>query len=132
MKVEPADPGAGGDAESVYAPRVSDPYWLLAPLQLLAKGVTLTTEGAKEINGAQRDVLRLSFGQVGLTPTDNSRLYIDPATELVTYWDHMPKGAKGRSGDGENYRKSGGNRRGTEHKMAGGHGGRTVRAAMGW
>ena len=84
------------------------------------KGGRLPDEGTKEINGEQRDVLRLSFGQVGLTPTDQYRLYVDPATKMVTYWDYMPKGEKGMSGTWEDFQKSGGLTLATDHKMDGG------------
>jgi hypothetical protein len=120
VTVNLANPGAGEEAKAAYARWVNDSYWLLAPLKLMDKGVTLTTEGTKEINGAQRDVLRLSFSQVGLTPTDQYRLYIDPATKLVTYWDYMPKGEKAMSGTWEDYQKSGGLSLATDHKMDGG------------
>lgn len=120
VKVNLADPGTGAEAKAAYARWVNDAYWLLAPLKLMDKGVTLTTEGTKDINGAQREVLRLSFAQVGLTPTDNYRLYVDPATKMVTYWDYMPKGEKGMSGTWEDFKKSGGLTLATDHKMAGG------------
>ena len=120
VKVNLADPGTGADAKAAYARWVNDSYWLLAPLKLMDRGVTLTAEGTKEINGAQREVLRLSFAQVGLTPTDNYRLYIDPATKMVTYWDYMPKGEKGMSGTWDDYQKAGGLTLATDHKMDGG------------
>lgn len=120
VKVNLADPGAAADSKAAYARWVNDSYWLLAPLKLMDKGVTLTAEGTKEISGAQREVLRLSFEQVGLTPTDNYRLYIDPATKMVTFWDYMPKGEKGMSGTWEDYQKSGGLTLATDHKMDGG------------
>ncbi len=120
VTVNLADPGTEADAKVAYARWVNDSYWLLAPLKLMDKGVTLTAEGTKEMNGAQRDVLRLSFGQVGLTPTDQYRLYIDPSTKLVSYWDYMPKSGKGMSGTWEDYQKSGGLTLATDHKMEGG------------
>ncbi len=120
VTVNLADPGTGEDAKAAYARWVNDAYWLLAPLKLMDKGVTLTAEGTKEINGAQREVLRLSFAQVGLTPSDEYRLYVDPATKMVTYWDYMPKGEKGMSGTWEDFTKSGGLTLATDHKMDGG------------
>lgn len=120
VTVNLADPGTSEEAKAGYARWVNDSYWLLAPLKLMDKGVTLTAEGTKKINGAERDVLRLSFGQVGLTPTDQYRLYVDPATKMVTYWDYMPKGDKGMSGTWEDFQKSGGLTLATDHKMADG------------
>ncbi|MEO6871078.1 MAG: DUF6503 family protein [Chthoniobacterales bacterium] len=117
VTVNLADPGTAEDAKAAYARWVNDSYWLLAPLKLKDKGVTVEAEGTKEINGAQRDVLKLSFAQVGLTPNDQYRLYVDPQSKLVTYWDYMPKGDKGMSGTWEDYKKTGGLTLATNHKM---------------
>jgi hypothetical protein len=117
VKVDLANPGSSTDEKAAFARWVNDSYWLLAPLKLRDKGVTTEAEGTKEINGAKRDVLKLSFAQVGLTPNDEYRLYVDPQTKLVTYWDYMPKGDKGMSGTWEDYQKSGGLTLATDHKM---------------
>ncbi len=117
VTVNLANPDPTEEAKAAYARWVNDSYWLLAPAKLQDRGVTATSEGTKEISGAKRDVLRLRFAQVGLTPNDQYRLYIDPATKLVTYWDYMPKGEKGMSGTWENYQKTGGLTLATEHKM---------------
>ena len=120
VTVNLANPASTEEAKAAYARWVNDSYWLLAPVKLQDRGLTAASEGTKEINGAQRDVLRLSFAQVGLTPNDQYRLYVDPATKLVTYWDYMPKGEKGMSGTWENYEKTGGLTLATDHKMDGG------------
>jgi hypothetical protein len=117
VTVNLADPGTGDDAKAAYARWVNDSYWLLAPLKLKDKGVTVEADGTKEINGAKREVLKLSFAQVGLTPNDQYRLYIDPESKLVTYWDYIPKGDKGMSGTWKDYRKTGGLTLSTNHKM---------------
>jgi uncharacterized protein DUF6503 len=117
VTVSLADPGTGDDAKAAYARWVNDSYWLLAPLKLKDKGVNVEADGRKEINGAERNVLKLSFGKVGLTPNDQYRLYIDPQSKLVTYWDYIPKGDKGMSGSWDDYQKSGGLTLATNHKM---------------
>ncbi len=117
VKVDLANPGNSADEKAAYARWVNDSYWLLAPLKLQDKGVKTEAEGSKEIKGAKRDVLKLSFGQVGLTPSDQYRLYVDPETKLVTYWDYLPKGEKGMSGSWEDYQKSGGLTLATDHQM---------------
>ncbi len=59
----------------------------------------MTAEGRKTIDGAEREVLLLSFDKVGLTPKDQYRLYIDPATKLLASWDYMPEPGKSKSRD---------------------------------
>jgi hypothetical protein len=119
VTVNLADPGSSEEAKSAYARWVNDSYWLLAPLKLKDRGVNLAAEGKKEIDGAEREVLHVSFGQVGLTPNDQYRLYIDPATKLVASWDYMPEPGKSVHGTWENYQKSGGLTLATDHKMEG-------------
>ncbi|MGI8431009.1 MAG: hypothetical protein ACR2MW_01790 [Chthoniobacterales bacterium] len=120
VKVDLANPGTSKDEKAAYARWVNDSYWLLAPLKLQDKGVTTEAEGTKEMNGKKCEVLKLSFVQVGLTPSDQYRLYVDPQSQLVTYWDYLPKGEKGMSGTWEDYQKSGGLTLATDHKMGGG------------
>ncbi len=120
VTVNLADPGTDEAAKAGYARWVNDSYWLLAPLKLKDRGVKVTEEGTKEVDGVKREVLRLGFEQVGLTPNDEYRLYIDPSTKLVTHWDYLPKGEKGMSGTWEDYQESGGLKLATDHKMDGG------------
>ena len=120
IKVNLAEQATTADAKAAYARWVNDSYWLLMPLKLKDRGVTVTSDGTKEMAGAKRDLLHLSFGQVGLTPNDQYRLYVDPSSKLVTYWDYMPREGKGMSGTWEGYEKSGGLTLATDHKMNGG------------
>lgn len=117
VTVNLADPGTDEKAKAAYARWVNDSYWLLAPLKLRDRGLHVAFEGTKEMDGAKREVLRLSFDKVGLTPTDNYRLYIDPASKRVTSWDYMPEGGKSAHATWEGYVKSGGFTFATEHKM---------------
>ena len=119
VTVNLADPGTGEAAKAAYARWVNDSYWLLAPLKLKDRGIHLADEGKKEMDGAEREVLRLSFDQVGLTPGDQYRLYIDPSTKLVASWDYMPEPGKSEHGTWEDYQKSGGLMLATDHKMEG-------------
>jgi hypothetical protein len=119
VTVNLADPGTDGAAKAAYARWVNDSYWLLAPLKLKDRGIHLADEGKKEMDGVEREVIRLSFDQVGLTPGDQYRLYIDPSTKLVGSWDYMPEPGKSTHGTWENYQKSGGLTLATEHKMEG-------------
>ncbi|MDQ3197658.1 MAG: hypothetical protein M3Q46_00480 [Verrucomicrobiota bacterium] len=115
-----ANPGTEEDSKEAYARWVNDSYWLLAPLKLKDRGINLTAEGTKEIGGAERKVLRLSFGEVGLTPKDQYLLYIDPKTNLVSSWDYMPEPGKSMHATWTDYQKSGGLTLATDHQMDGG------------
>ncbi|MEP6820823.1 MAG: hypothetical protein ABI946_00575 [Chthoniobacterales bacterium] len=113
------EPVAGEEAKAAYARWVNDSYWLLAPLKVLDKGVTLTAEGQKESDGAMCETLRLSFAGVGLTPGDQYLLYIDPQTKLVRSWDYMPKPENVMHGTWDKYERFGGLNLSTEHNFGG-------------
>lgn len=120
VTVNLVDPASDENAKAAYARWVNDSYWLLAPLKVKDRGVNLAGEGTKEMDGAQREVLHLSFGKIGLTPNDQYKLYIDPATKLVTSWDYMPKPGESMHSTWEGYQESGGLKLATDHKMDGG------------
>jgi hypothetical protein len=113
-------PAADENAKAAYGRWVNDSYWLLAPVKLKDHGVHLTSAGNKQIDGAEREVLHLSFGTIGLTPNDQYNLYIDPATKLVTSWDYMPKSGESMHSTWADYEESGGLKLATDHKMDGG------------
>jgi hypothetical protein len=117
VTVNLAKPGTEEDAKAAYARWVNDSYWLLAPLKLKDHGTNVSAEGTKQMDGAEREVLRLSFGKVGLTPNDQYLLYIDPKTRLVSSWDYMPEPGKSMHATWEDYQKSGGLTLATDHQM---------------
>jgi len=117
VTVNLAEPGTEEDAKAAYARWVNDSYWLLAPLKLKDHGTNVGAEGTKQMDGAEREVLRLSFGKVGLTPNDQYLLYIDPKTRLVSSWDYMPEPGKSMHATWEDYQKSGGLTLATDHQM---------------
>ena len=117
--VDLKSPPQDGDGKAAYARWVNDSYWLLAPLKLRDPGITSKAEGTKEINGGSCDTLRLSFGQVGLTPTDQYVLYVDPQTKLLRAWDYTPKEGAGMQATWEKYEKFGGLNLSTEHHFNG-------------
>lgn len=119
VTVNLASPGSDEDAKAAYARWVNDSYWLLAPLKLMDHGVHLTDKGTSEMDGAKRQVLHLSFGQVGLTPEDQYNLYIDPESKLVTSWDYMPEPGKSMHATWSDYKKTGGLTLATNHEMKG-------------
>ncbi len=112
-------PGSDEEAKAAYARWVNDSYWLLAPLKVLDKGVTLTAEGQKESDGVMCETLRLSFASVGLTPGDQYLLYIDPQTKLVRAWDYVPKPENVMHGTWDKYERFGGLTLSTEHNFGG-------------
>jgi hypothetical protein len=119
VTVNLADPAGDEGAKAAYARWVNDSYWLIAPLKLKDRGIHVAEEGSKTMDGAECEVLRLSFGQVGLTPNDQYRLYINPATKLLASWDYMPEPGKSVHGTWEDYQTSGGLTLATDHKMDG-------------
>lgn len=120
VTVDLAQPAQNDEGKAAFARWVNDSYWLLCPLKLRDHGVKVTAEGTKEMDGARRQVLRLSFGGVGLTPTDQYRLYIDPATKRVMSWDYIPKTGEPMHGTWQDYTTSGGLTLATNHTVPGG------------
>lgn len=120
ITVNLADPAQDEEAQKAYARWVNDSYWLLAPVKLRDRGVHVAYEGTKEIDGATREVLHLSFDPIGLTPNDQYLLYVDPAKHLVTSWDYLPKPGESSHSTWGDYQTSGGLTLATDHKMDGG------------
>jgi hypothetical protein len=118
-------PASDGDGKTAYARWVNDSYWFLAPLKIRDKGVKVEAGGSKEINGVTYETLHLSFDQVGMTPTDQYNLYLDPKTKLVHAWDYIPKTGEGMQATWEKYQTFGGLNLATEHNFNG----KTIRLA---
>jgi hypothetical protein len=125
VTVNLVSPAQDEDGKAAYARWVNDSYWLLAPLKVLDPGVKLSTDGVKEVNGAQYQTLRLTFEGVGLTPGDQYLLYIDPQTKLVRAWDYIPTPDKVVHGTWDKYETFGGLQLSTAHDF----GGRVIRFA---
>jgi hypothetical protein len=109
-----------GDAKQAYARWVNDSYWLLAPLKVMDPGVARTTGPSETIDGRSYDLLHLSFENVGLTPSDQYNLWIDPQTKLVRYWDYIPAKGESRRFTWEDYRDFNGLKLATKHAAPGG------------
>ena len=115
-----------GDAQTelvgkVYARWVNDAYWLLMPLKLLDPGVNLEREANKTVEGKEYQLLRMTFGAVGLTPGDTYWLYINPETNHVERWDMKLQGStEVEPVTWEDYRAVGPLRLAFDHKEAGG------------
>lgn len=78
--------------EKAYGRWVNDLYWLMMPLKVLDKGVTLVKEEPRTVEGVPYEILRMSFQNVGLTPGDTYWLYIDPKSYRVVRWDMKLEG----------------------------------------
>ena len=73
-----------GRAMSIW---INDSYWLLMPYKLKDTGVTLRYVGGESTeNGRAADVVELTFREVGDTPENKYRVWIDRETGLVSQW----------------------------------------------
>lgn len=115
LNVPPSDE----EGKTAYSRWVNDSYWLLAPLKLLDRGVQVEAEGLKDRKGVACETLRLKFDKVGLTPTDQYVLYVDPKTKLVVAWDYVPASGAGMQATWEKYETFGGLKLATEHNFNG-------------
>lgn len=66
---------------------INDSYWLVMPFKLKDSGVTLTYIGKDTTEvGAISEVLNLAFNNVGDTPENLYKVWVDEQTNLVTQW----------------------------------------------
>lgn len=66
---------------------VNDSYWLVMPYKLKDSGVTLTYVGEDSMQtGDMADVLELRFENVGFTPQNKYRVYVDKDDRLIKQW----------------------------------------------
>ena len=73
-----------------YTRFINDTYWMLAPVKVFDPGVTRTH--LPDSSTADMDVIRLTFGDVGLTPNDRYYLYIDKETNRLQEWAFVLQG----------------------------------------
>lgn len=72
---------------------INDTYWLIQPFKLKDSGVTLTYAGEVAAdNQKQRPshILQLDFKEVGNTPDNRYRIYVDQETYLINAWQYFP------------------------------------------
>lgn len=85
---------------------VNDSYWLLAPVKAFDPGVNRSY--VADSSDAQHDVIKLTFGEVGLTPGDEYWLYVNKETGRLDRWafhlQGMPDDAAPRRHDWVDYR----------------------------
>ncbi|WPP52811.1 hypothetical protein [Catalinimonas niigatensis] len=66
---------------------VNDSYWLVMPYKLKDSGVTLAYAGEDTMQtGDMADVLELRFENVGFTPQNKYRVYVDKNDRLIKQW----------------------------------------------
>lgn len=71
---------------------INDSYWLVMPFKLKDSGVTLKHAGEdKTQEGKAADVLQMTFKNVGNTPDNKYKIWVDKDSHLVTQWAHYPK-----------------------------------------
>ena len=80
-------------------------------------GVKRSTGESQEIDGQRLQLLHLSFENVGLTPTDQYKMWIDPQTHLVRFWDFIPEPGKQSRMSWEDYKDFNGLKLATRHNM---------------
>jgi hypothetical protein len=112
-------PASDDEGKTAYARWVNDSYWLLAPLKIRDRGVKVEAGGLKDLNGVACETVRLKFDNVGLTPTDQYVLYIDPKTKLPLAWDYIPQSGTGMQATWEKFQLFGGLNLATEHNFNG-------------
>lgn len=73
--------------DHAYARYINNSYWLVMPFKLQDPGVTLKYIGEEmTMDGAIADVLEMTFDEVGLTPQNKYRVWIDQEKGLITQW----------------------------------------------
>lgn len=71
---------------------INDGYWLTMPFKLKDSGVTLKYLGEEKTqDGADADVIQLTFKNVGNTPDNKYKVWVNKANHLVWQWAYYPK-----------------------------------------
>lgn len=65
---------------------INDSYWLVMPFKLKDDGVTLKYMGEDTLKGTRFNTLVLTFKEVGVTPQNKYKLYVDIKDKLVRNW----------------------------------------------
>ena len=76
--------------QTAYRAWVNSGYWFLMPYKLKDTGVTLKYlgEGTTE-DGRAAEIIELTFDNVGLTPQNKYRIFVDKETNLVSQWQYF-------------------------------------------
>ncbi len=69
---------------------INDSYWLVMPFKLKDSGVTLKYQGEDTTEaGKAADVLQLTFENVGVTPENRYKIFVDKESNLVSQWAYF-------------------------------------------
>lgn len=90
---------------------INDSYWLFMPFKLKDTGVTLKYLGEDTIaNGVNCNVIELTFNNVGDTPQNKYRVYVDVKDNLVKQWAYYREASQDSASQvwpWDNYRQYG-------------------------
>lgn len=74
---------------------INDSYWLVMPFKLKDSGVTLKYLGEDTLaSGDYCNVLQLTFENVGTTPENKYKVYVDRKDNLVKQWAYFEKASQ--------------------------------------
>ena len=75
--------------DHAYRVWINDMYWLILPFKLLDQGVQLKYVGDCVFDSIRHATcIDMTFQNVGVTPDNKYRIYIDTTNNDVIYWDH--------------------------------------------
>jgi hypothetical protein len=70
-------------AKSIW---INDSYWLAMPFKLKDSGVTIKYMGEDTLHSQRFNTLELTFKEVGVTPQNKYKLYVDIKDKLIRHW----------------------------------------------
>ncbi len=73
-------------AKSIW---INDSYWLVMPFKIKDSGVTIKYMGEDSVAGQRYNSLVLTFQEVGVTPQNKYKLYVDKKDKLVRHWAYF-------------------------------------------
>jgi hypothetical protein len=73
-------------AKSIW---INDSYWLVMPFKIKDSGVTIKYMGEDTLSGQRFNSLILTFKEVGVTPQNKYKLFVDKHEKLVRHWAYF-------------------------------------------
>lgn len=73
-------------AKSIW---INDSYWLAMPFKIKDSGVTIKYMGEDTLSGQRFNSLILTFKEVGVTPQNKYKLFVDKHEKLVRHWAYF-------------------------------------------
>lgn len=77
-------------ADRAHGMFINDSYWLLMPFKWTDPGVRARYVGEMEEWGRTYEVVELTFEDVGRTPQNKYRAFVDPASGMFELWQYFP------------------------------------------